>query len=41
MKFESSAASERHEIAFSSIVCMELKMNKLLINTTNANIFES
>ena len=41
MKFESSAARDRHEIEFSSIVCIELKMKKLLSSTTKAKILAS
>jgi len=41
MKLESSAAKERLAIEFSSIVCIELKMKKLLMRTTNAKILAS
>jgi hypothetical protein len=41
MKLESSAASERQEIAFSSIVYIELKIKRLLKRTTKAKILAS
>lgn len=41
IKFESSAANDRQEIEFSSIVYMELKIKKLLNRTTKANILAS
>ena len=41
IKLDNSAARERQEIAYSSIVCIELKIKKLDMRTTRANIFES
>lgn len=41
MKLESSVASDKHDIAFSSMVCIELNMKRLLSSTTNANILAS
>lgn len=41
IKFEISAARDNSEIEVSSIVCIELYMNKLLKRTTSANILAS
>lgn len=41
IKLESSAARERHEIAFSSIVYIELYTKRLLSRTTRAKILAS
>ena len=41
IKLESSAAKERQEIAFSSMVYIELKIKRLLRRTTNAKILAS
>jgi len=38
---ESSAATDKHDMEFSSMVCIELNTKKLLSRTTKAKIFES
>jgi hypothetical protein len=41
MKLESSVARDRQEIAFSSMVYIELKIKRLVRRTTKAKIFAS
>jgi hypothetical protein len=41
IKLDNSAAKDRQDIAFSSIVYIELNTKKLHNKTTKANIFES